>query len=183
MTSANFAFSTVPVKVITPSATDTVTPVIFFFFNASLTVPSSILSGDTGAGVGSGLSVQLFVTDLMPSTDLTEASALLLTVTSATSPVSVATPSLTATVTPVTLSAVSLSVAAFVRSASLLPHALINRATASIRTVKNLTFILPPEKFCLLFGSIIANTLEYRRSYTKDTYPRKQQALINSVNL
>ena len=50
MTSANFALSTEPVKVITPSATDTVIPVMFFFLRASLTVPSSILSGDGGGG-------------------------------------------------------------------------------------------------------------------------------------
>ena len=80
MTSATFALSTVPLNVTSPLLAVTVTPVMLFFFKPSLIVPSSVLSGDGGGGGGSGFNVQLLVTDLMPSTALTDVSAFAFTV-------------------------------------------------------------------------------------------------------
>ena len=55
------------------------------------------------SGGGSGFNVQLLTTDLMPSTDFTEVSALLLTVISSATPLNVAVTLVTAPVRPETL--------------------------------------------------------------------------------
>src|SRR3982751_2640509 len=103
--SAYFAFGTSPVTVTLPFTTVTEAPVHPAFLRFSVILPVRAGSGAAGVATGNGFVVVLLTTDLMPSTVFADASALVFTVTSATSPLNVATPSFTAAVTPVTPSA------------------------------------------------------------------------------
>src|SRR5688572_11064353 len=143
--SAYFAIGTSPVTVTLPLATETDAPVQPAFLRSSVIFPVSAGSGAAGVATGTGFNVVLLTTDFTPSTVLAVSSAFFLAAASATSPVRVATPSLTATVTPVTPAAASFSVTPFCTSASLLPQALTKSAIAIVKTVMNLIFIFPPQ--------------------------------------
>src|SRR3954447_18252771 len=146
MHSVYLSAGTVPVRVTLPFWTLMLAPVQPAFLRFSVTFPVRAGSAIGGVGVGSAFKVMLFETDLTPSTPLAEFSALLRTVTSATSPLNDATPSLTVAVTPVTPSAVNLSCTAFWISASFFPHAAANTVRASARVINtdNFLFIFPP---------------------------------------
>src|SRR5688572_1825548 len=144
MHSAYFAAGTVPVTVTFPATTVTVAPVQPAFFKSSLIFPVSAGSDAAGVATGNGLRVVLSTTEVTPSTDFADALAFAFTVTSATWPLSVATPLFTVAVTPVTPSAASLSFTAFVRSASLFPHAAATATAAMHRTDKIFVLIFLP---------------------------------------
>src|SRR5688572_1245926 len=144
MHSAYLAAGTVPVTVTFPPTTVTVAPEQPAFFRSSLIIPVSAGSAAAGVATGSGFTEVLSVTEVTPSTELADALAFAFAVTSVTSPVSVATPLLTVAVTPLTPSAASLSLTAFVRSASLFPHAAATAMAAMHRNDKIFLLIFLP---------------------------------------
>src|SRR6218665_1675133 len=94
----HFAFSMLPDNVITPSATAAVT--VGKSFTASFTAAVSGSSAVMATGAGGGGTVVLFTTDFTPLIPCTAVAIATLAASSATSPLNVATPSFTITITP-----------------------------------------------------------------------------------